>query len=128
MQSQAEILRSAHQPLAEWVRDTRREGDLLAVTDCGLIPYVAGSTVLDLWGLNEVEIAREGFSADVVFDRDPDLIVLVSRSKDRYRSVFRWEGELALDLAPDVQRFQVAVNDALLMAVVDRGADPAEQA
>jgi hypothetical protein len=36
--------------------------------------------VLDLFGLNDIAIARDGFSADGMLDRRPDLIVVASRS------------------------------------------------
>ncbi len=94
VRSQSSILAHAHRPLAEWVNHHERNDALLAVSDCGLIPYVARVNVLDLFGLNDVSIARNGFSAESVLDRRPDLIVVTSGSTRDVEPLFPWEAAL----------------------------------
>ena len=76
-------LERAHIALGHWLRERHPEGARLAIADAGAVPYFSGLETIDLWGLNDREIAhlageygdRPGM-ADYVFGRDPDLIVL----------------------------------------------------
>lgn len=49
---------SAHQKTGEFLRENSRPGDLLVVTEAGVIPFHAGLETLDLFGLNDREVAR----------------------------------------------------------------------
>ncbi len=95
VRAQGTILDRAHRPLGVFVREAYPPGTVLALSDCGLVPYVSEARILDLWGLNDRTIARRGFDAVEVLDRKPDLIALVSRDADRLDPFFGWEGALA---------------------------------
>lgn len=95
--SQAAITRAVLQPLAERVRQNQTPGTLLALSDCGFVPYVSRAQVLDLWGLNDIEIARDGFNVRRVVARSPRYVALVSRSAQQFDPLFSWEGALAQD-------------------------------
>lgn len=76
-------LRQAHFALGRWLHDTRPPDTWLAIGDAGAVPFFSRLPVIDLWGLNDAEIARlpgefghrEGV-ADLVLARRPGLIVL----------------------------------------------------
>ncbi|MCK4594926.1 hypothetical protein KAU45_10525, partial [bacterium] len=78
-----------HHNLGEWLADAARPGDVIAVTSAGAIPYLSGLETLDMLGLSDAHIAREGtdiaglgvpgherFDNDYVLDRAPEWIVL----------------------------------------------------
>ena len=82
-------LRLSHVGAGEWLRENVPEGQLVAVGDCGLIPFFSGSHVVDLFGLNDYRIARtwgdhrisqEG--VDYVFERDPAIVILTPLALD----------------------------------------------
>ena len=41
----------------------------------GAIPYFSGFTHLDLWGLHNTHIARNGIDADYIFSNNPDIFI-----------------------------------------------------
>lgn len=49
---------AAHEAAGSYIRARAREGDRLAVTEAGAIPFYAGTETIDLLGLNHKEIAR----------------------------------------------------------------------
>jgi len=57
---------AGHQRIAEYVRDHSEPGDVLAVTEAGVIPFLSGLPTLDLVGLNDRTIAslRQGTRYD----------------------------------------------------------------
>lgn len=95
--SQATITQQVLHPLVQFVRAHGSSEVTLAMSDCGIVPYLSRAQVIDLWGLNDREIARDGFWVERVVARQPDLFVLVSRSGDRFDPLFAWEGALAED-------------------------------
>lgn len=50
--------------------------ELLATTEAGLIPLESGWRTMDLWGLNDARIAREGLSVDLLAEAAPSVIVV----------------------------------------------------
>jgi arabinofuranosyltransferase len=69
-------------PLGKWLKKNVPPDALLAVSDVGAIPYYSGLRTLDIHpqSLTDPYIAKNGFSIDYVADRDPDVIILPSRS------------------------------------------------
>jgi len=96
-----EILATVHGPLADWVRANHPQATV-ALTDCGLLPWASDASIIDLWGLNDPEIARSGFDPDRVLARQPDLLVLASRSATEFAPRFAMDG--ALQAHPVVAR------------------------
>jgi hypothetical protein len=92
--AQDAIFDAVLRPLAAWMRE-RPGGGTLAMSDCGLVPYESRANVLDLWGLNDIEIARDGFRVDRVLARAPDVVALVSTRAGEFRPLFAWEQSLA---------------------------------
>lgn len=99
--AQNAIVETVLQPLAAWVRE-RPGGGTLAMSDCGLVPYASQAEVLDLWGLNDLEIARERFDPARVLERQPEVVALVSQAPDAFDPLFPWEG--ALQRSAEFQR------------------------
>lgn len=61
----------------------------LAIWDAGAVPYFSGWKAIDNLGLNNPEVAlsiRTGFRPELVLDHSPDLLVLISNSKDEFVS------------------------------------------
>lgn len=48
----------------------------IALVDAGRIPYWTELRAIDAWGLCDEEIARKGFSPDLVLSRRPDVYIL----------------------------------------------------
>jgi hypothetical protein len=66
----------------------------IAINDCGLIPYVTRSRVLDLAGLNERNIALRNtheVAIQEISRAQPDLILLVASRVNDPSSVLGWE-------------------------------------
>ncbi len=74
---------------AEWLNRVSAENDLLAVTIAGVVPYFTGLETVDMLGLSDAHIAREGrslaglskpgherYDNDYVLEREPDWIIL----------------------------------------------------
>lgn len=61
-------------------RSLKGSGMTLALGDCGAIPFYSELRTIDLFALNDLRIARQGFDVDYVLDQKPDLIILRSKS------------------------------------------------
>jgi hypothetical protein len=75
----------------------RERRPLLAIGDAGAVPYFSGWHILDSFGLNDPVIGIEGNRDPAyVLERDPDLVVLVSREQLEYQTheTMPWEGRL----------------------------------
>lgn len=86
---QSAALRESHVGAARWIEENVRDDQVVALGDCGIIPYYSQAHVLDLFGLNDYHIARtwedhhlsqEG--VDYVFEEDPDFVVLTPLALD----------------------------------------------
>ena len=54
----------------------RGAGHLLAVTEAGLVPLNSGWRTLDLWGLNDEQIAHNGLDAKRLVRADPAIVLM----------------------------------------------------
>jgi arabinofuranosyltransferase len=89
LEGYAGFLHELHQPMA---RDlSRAPGITVAMTDVGLVSYRSRVQMIDLFGLADRHIAREGPDPDYVLARRPELIILMSRAPDRYEGWYDWE-------------------------------------
>jgi hypothetical protein len=71
--------------LGKWLAANVPGDALLAVSDVGAIPYHSGLRTVDInpRSLTDVHIAKNGWSDAYFFERDPDVVVLVSFSTVR---------------------------------------------
>ena len=80
---------SRRRAIGEWLREDAPSGALVALNPAGMIPYVSGLPTLDLLGLTDAHIARQGkrvvnpvlfahnrFDPDYVLSRRPDYLIL----------------------------------------------------
>ncbi len=74
----------AHELLAQTLKRNFPPDALLAIAECGVIPYRSGMRTLDIWGLCDRRIAEKGFDAGYVMAARPDAIVLHSYDRDAY--------------------------------------------
>ncbi len=74
--------------VAEWLRKNAPADALLATADAGIVPYVAGLKTVDIHpeALVDLHIAKEGFSTDYFFARNPALVLLTSRRGKLFRT------------------------------------------
>lgn len=86
---QSSLLRESHLGAARWIEENVEDDQLVALGDCGIIPYYSQARVLDLFGLNDYRIAQtwedhhlsqEG--VDYVFEQEPDFVVLTPLALD----------------------------------------------
>ena len=87
-------LAGAHEARGRQLRTAVSSGTLIALDDCGAIPYLSGLPAIDLLGLTDAFIARHspaGSAHYVLEERRPELIVLgevdVERAGRRSRAV-----------------------------------------
>ena len=81
-------IRTAHEPLGEWLRLHAPRQCRVAITDIGIIAYRCDLPTIDLWGLTDRRIARlihakadaHAYAADLRA-RKPELFVLYGSSK-----------------------------------------------
>lgn len=91
---EAKSLRQAHRVVGEALHRTFAPGDLLAASDCGLMPYLSEMRTLDIWGLTDRIIATQGFSASRIMAAKPDAIVLHSLDEGLFHGRERYDREL----------------------------------
>jgi hypothetical protein len=79
-------LKAAHMALGDWLRGRYPADTVLAIGDAGAVPYFSRLTTIDLWGLNDAEIAhmpgeygRKPSMPAYVFARKPGVVVLWNR-------------------------------------------------
>ena len=82
---EATSLRQAHLVVGQELKRTFSSSELLAASDCGLMPYVSDMRTLDIWGLTDRVIATQGFSATRIMEAKPDAIVLHSLDQGLFR-------------------------------------------
>ena len=71
---------------------------VLAMGDCGMCPYYSGWRTIDIFGLNDPQIARTGrIETGYVSRQNPDVVVLVSSSGDSAH----WDGERTASVYTD---------------------------
>lgn len=101
------VLKNVHVAMGEWLRASVPEGlrATVALGDAGATVYYSELDAIDLLGLNDVRIARQGFDLDDLLDRGPEFIVLKSRSADSFQGSRSVYGEISDALYEDA-RFQ----------------------
>lgn len=89
----------ANAAAGDWLREHLPESATVVTLDVGELGYRSGLRVIDLSGLTDAEIARlpgdvldKRIDADALLDRDPDAIVLVSRSPGKPGGLLRGRG------------------------------------
>lgn len=66
-----------------WLRENVEPDRVVAVEDCGMIPYYSGLRTIDMFGLMDTHLAHlkgmihQKFDAAYILDRRPDMIVLI---------------------------------------------------
>lgn len=66
-----------------WLKDNVAPDRVVAVEDCGMIPYYSGLRTIDMFGLMDTHLAHlkgmmhKKFDASYLLDRKPDVIVLI---------------------------------------------------
>ncbi|WP_158544450.1 hypothetical protein [Blastococcus sp. TBT05-19] len=100
----------ARESAVDWLRTTP-PGTSFAVSDAGLVPARAGRTVVDNFFLNEPLIQETGRipfreRADLVHERDPDVLVLVSREAGRFVGLY--PTDQAIHDHPDAREYRLA--------------------
>jgi arabinofuranosyltransferase len=94
---------SARIDAAEWLRSRTAPDATFSISDAGLVPAQAGGrTAIDHLLLNERMIQRTGPlptapRVDWVFQRKPDVIALVSTSRDRFEGAYAIDRRLGRD-------------------------------
>lgn len=63
----------------------------IAMTDCGIVPFVSRQNTIDLFGLNDRHLATHGPDVEYVLGRRPELIALMSRAEDHFEGSYEWE-------------------------------------
>jgi hypothetical protein len=91
-------MRSAHIALGKALRRLGGEDPgrhSLATGEAGAIPYYSGWRTVDIFGLNDVQIATShNRDMRLVLAGDPEIVVLVSISATKFAGFTAWEGEL----------------------------------
>jgi hypothetical protein len=77
--------RASQVALGKWLAANVPGDALLAASDVGAIPYYSGLRTVDInpRSLTDVHIAKHGWSDAYFFERNPDVVVLVSFSTTR---------------------------------------------
>ncbi len=77
-------------PLGQWLRKSMPNDALLAIHDVGAVPYYARLRTLDSnpQSLTDLYIAKNGFSADYFFSRNPEIAIFSSERSLKRRIFF----------------------------------------
>jgi arabinofuranosyltransferase len=79
-------LNHAHIALGTQLAEEAPPDSVIALQDAGALPYYSGLTTIDVLGLNDAHIAHlpgnlyEKYDVDYVLGREPDYIILLSRT------------------------------------------------
>jgi hypothetical protein len=98
---EARGLQRAHVEVARLLRKNFTPGQLLAASDCGVLPYISQMRTLDIWGLTDRTIAEKGFDADYVMRAAPDVLVLHSLQPGRFAGRDVYDRQLQERVAAD---------------------------
>lgn len=94
-------LEHAHTPLGAYLARAHRPDELLAASDCGIIPWISRMRTLDMWGLTDRTIATRGFSAAYVMSQKPAAVVIHSLQPDRFSGREFYDSMMYTALARD---------------------------
>jgi arabinofuranosyltransferase len=87
-----------------WLKENVKPHKVVAVEDCGMIPYYSGLETIDMFGLMDIHLAHlEGmmhqkFDASYVLHRKPDIIVLIRYPEWLNGEPF-WQSKVDRDLS-----------------------------
>lgn len=90
-------LEDVHVMLGKWINQRTPEDITLAITDAGAVPFYAKRRTIDLWGLNDENIAHNGFDLGYFWSQNPDVIVLFSTSPQQFLTNYQFERQIFLD-------------------------------
>jgi len=96
---------------ARWLRNNTPRDAVVSISDAGLVPARSGGrTFVDQFLLNEPLIQQTGNltgaeKAEIVFGRDPDVIVLASRSRDPFVASYPVDHEIFAH--PDLNGYEL---------------------
>lgn len=78
-------LTAAHERIGRVLAATYHGEGLLVASDCGLVPYESRMRTIDLWGLNDTRIARQGLDPMAVLSARPDVVILHSLNPEVFQ-------------------------------------------
>jgi hypothetical protein len=102
-QEYAACAQDARLEAAAWLRATTPPGTVYSVSDAGLLPHRAGARIAeDQLRLNEAQLQRTGRlplpqEIGLVYDAQPDVLVLASTTPDRFRGRYAADRTMAAD-------------------------------
>lgn len=80
----ADQLENAHVRLGKILAEQNDSNQLLAISDAGAVPYYSGWETIDIFGLNDSEIAMSGWpDPQYVMGRAPTVLVIASQDPDK---------------------------------------------
>ena len=97
---------------AEWLRTQTIPKTSFAISDAGLTPAQAGGRkAIDQFLLNEPVIQNTGplpisTRRELIYARDPDVLVMVSKTPDRFTKLYETDAQLRAD--PRFRRYELA--------------------
>lgn len=100
---------TGHMPLIEDFKDKVTPETVMAMIDCGTIPFYLNVKVIDLWGLNDRKIAKEFRGAlSTALDDNAlnDYVILCSLSKDKFIDAHRGDGKNPLVFDSRFQQYK----------------------
>lgn len=75
----------AHTPVGRLLARAYGPGDVLAASDCGIVPYLSRMRTIDIWGLTDRRIATRGFDRGYVMAQRPQVVVIHSLWPGEFR-------------------------------------------
>jgi len=98
---------NVHIPLGMWLAENIPVGTeaRVALCDAGATAFHARCHIIDFYGLNDVEFARYPMTPDRLLQREPDFIVLKSKSVERFEGSDSNYGRMS-DMIYAAHRFQ----------------------
>ena len=86
-----------------WLKDNVAPDKVVAVEDCGMIPYYSGLRTIDMFGLMDTHLAHlrgmmhQKFDASYVLDRKPDIVILITYPEWKDGELF-WQSKIDREL------------------------------
>ncbi|MBI5169034.1 MAG: hypothetical protein HZA61_06075 [Candidatus Eisenbacteria bacterium] len=84
-ENEARGYQHAHIPVGRLLAEAYGPTDVLAASDCGLVPFESGMRTIDIWGLTDRRIATHGFDRAYVMSQKPDVVVIHSMYPNEFR-------------------------------------------
>jgi hypothetical protein len=100
---EAKGLREAHEVIGADLGRRYGPADVLAASDCGIIPYHSEMRTIDLWGLTDRTIGTHGFDPAYVMRQAPSVVILNSLNPDRFEGREAYDRSLHSRLERDTR-------------------------